>query len=207
MQRLKHFLVQRKKQGAIIFPPAHQWFNALNLTDFDQVRVVILGQDPYHGIDQAHGLSFSVLPPTPAPPSLINVIKELKNDLQLEHTTVLATDLTSWAKQGVLLLNCVLTVEKNRPASHVNQGWETFTDAIIEALNHQREHIVFILWGSYARNKGRVIDEDKHYILHSAHPSPLSAHRGFFGSKPFSQTNTYLINQGYQPIDWQSVLR
>jgi uracil-DNA glycosylase len=203
MQQLKAFLVQRKKQGAIIFPPSSQWFNALNLTDFNDVKVVILGQDPYHGAGQAHGLSFSVQSPTLPPPSLNNIFKELQNDLELPlNAPKQNTDLSRWAKQGVLLLNSVLTVEQSQPASHANQGWEKFTDEIIHLLNQKREHLVFILWGSYAQKKGNLIDPKRHLIIRSAHPSPLSSHRGFFGSKPFSRTNHYLSQHQQTIIDW-----
>lgn len=205
MQHLKAFLRQRKQQGAIIFPKPKQWFHALNLTDFNQVKVVILGQDPYHGVGQAHGLSFSVIPPTPAPPSLVNIMTELREEYHIDKSISFNTDLTTWARQGVLLLNSVLTVENGQPASHANQGWELLTDAIIEALNQQRQHIVFILWGSYAKKKGEIIDKKRHCVLHSPHPSPLSAHRGFFGSRPFSKANQYLSEQGYSAINWQVV--
>lgn len=201
MVRLKAFLQQEKRAGKIIYPPGLQIFNAFNQTPFDQVRVVIIGQDPYHGPGQAHGLSFSVPANLrPLPPSLQNIDKELASDLGMEQPT--HGDLTAWAQQGVLLLNATLTVEAAQAGSHQQRGWESFTDAAITALNQQRDGLVFILWGSYAQKKGAVIDGQRHLILKSPHPSPLSAHRGFFGSKPFSVTNRYLQRQGQQPIDW-----
>ena len=202
MVRLKAFLQQEKRAGKIIYPPGLQIFNAFNQTPFDQVRVVIIGQDPYHGPGQAHGLSFSVPANLkPLPPSLQNIDKELASDLGMEQPT--HGDLTAWTQQGVLLLNATLTVEAAQAGSHQQRGWESFTDAAITALNQQRDGLVFILWGSYAQKKGAVIDGQRHLILKSPHPSPLSAHRGFFGSKPFSATNRYLQRQGQQPIDWR----
>ena len=202
MVRLKAFLQQEKRAGKIIYPPGLQIFNAFNQTPFDQVRVVIIGQDPYHGPGQAHGLSFSVPANLkPLPPSLQNIDKELASDLGMEQPT--QGDLTAWTQQGVLLLNATLTVEAAQAGSHQQRGWESFTDAAITALNQQRDGLVFILWGSYAQKKGAVIDGQRHLILKSPHPSPLSAHRGFFGSKPFSATNRYLQRQGQQPIDWR----
>jgi uracil-DNA glycosylase len=202
MVRLKAFLQQEKQAGKIIYPPGLQIFNAFNHTPFDQVRVVIIGQDPYHGPGQAHGLSFSVpVNLKPLPPSLQNIDKELASDLGIEQPA--HGDLTAWAQQGVLLLNATLTVEAAQAGSHQQRGWESFTDATITALNQQRDGLVFILWGSYAQKKGAVIDGQRHLILKSPHPSPLSAHRGFFGSKPFSATNLYLQQQGQQPVDWR----
>jgi uracil-DNA glycosylase len=202
MVRLKAFLQQEKQAGKIIYPPRLQIFNAFNHTPFDQVRVVIIGQDPYHGPGQAHGLSFSVpVNLKPLPPSLQNIDKELASDLGIEQPA--HGDLTAWAQQGVLLLNATLTVEAAQAGSHQQRGWESFTDATITALNQQRDGLVFILWGSYAQKKGAVIDGQRHLILKSPHPSPLSAHRGFFGSKPFSATNLYLQQQGQQPVDWR----
>ncbi len=202
MVRLKAFLQQEKQAGKIIYPPGLQIFNAFNHTPFDQVRVVIIGQDPYHGPGQAHGLSFSVpVNLKPLPPSLQNIDKELASDLGIEQPA--HGDLTAWAQQGVLLLNATLTVEAAQAGSHQQRGWESFTDAAITALNQQRDGLVFILWGSYAQKKGAVIDGQRHLILKSPHPSPLSAHRGFFGSKPFSATNLYLQRQGQQPVDWR----
>lgn len=201
MQNLKQFLLVEKKAQKQIFPKGTEYFAALDLTPFEQVKVVILGQDPYHGPGQAHGLCFSVRPGVQPPPSLINIYKEMKADLDIE-----APDhgfLVPWAKQGVLLLNSVLTVECHKPASHQNRGWEKFTDQIIRRLNDEREGIAFLLWGSYAQKKGAFIDRKRHLVIESAHPSPLSAHRGFFGSRPFSQINAYLSAQGKQPIDWR----
>ncbi len=200
MVQLRQFLQQRKQQGAHIFPPARQWFNAFEQTPFHQVKVVIIGQDPYHGPGQAHGLCFSVLPGIKIPPSLLNIHKELADDLDIHNHS---GTLTPWAQQGVLLLNSVLTVEQGRAGAHQGKGWETFTDAAIDHLNREREHLVFILWGSYAQKKGQRIDPQRHRVIHSPHPSPLSAHRGFFGSHPFSQANEYLTRHNLSPINWQ----
>lgn len=183
-----------------VYPKASKIFNAFNLTPFDKVKVVIIGQDPYHEPGQAHGLSFSVLAPTPPPPSLINIYKEIKADTGKDSIT--QGDLTPWAQQGVLLLNATLTVLAHKALSHSGKGWEEFTDSVIHALAEQRENLVFILWGSYAQKKGSFIDRQKHLVLQSAHPSPLSAYRGFFGNHQFSQTNQYLISKGLQPIEW-----
>ena len=183
----------------IIFPQYKNIFNALRYTDYDEVKVVILGQDPYHGIGEAHGLSFSVQEGVRRPPSLDNIFKELYNDLAVKREN---NNLTDWAKQGVFLLNSVLTVVKDTPLSHKGKGWETFTDALISLLNKREKPIVFILWGSYARSKKVLITNPNHYIIESAHPSPLSAHRGFFGSKPFSKTNNFLVSNGIKPIKW-----
>ena len=183
----------------IIFPQYKNIFNALRYTDYDEVKVVILGQDPYHGIGEAHGLSFSVQEGVRRPPSLDNIFKELYNDLAVKREN---NNLTDWAKQGVFLLNSVLTVVKDTPLSHKGKGWETFTDALISLLNKREKPIVFILWGSYARSKKVLITNSNHYIIESAHPSPLSAHRGFFGSKPFSKTNNFLVSHGIKPIKW-----
>lgn len=201
MQKLREFLSQESQHGKIAYPPEKQYFTALNLTPFDQVKVVILGQDPYHGPDQAHGLCFSVSPNTKVPPSLVNIYKELNNDLfipRADHGC-----LVSWATQGVLLLNSVLSVEQNNAASHQGKGWEQFTDKIISELNDHAEHVVFILWGSYAQKKGAFIDTKRHCVLKAPHPSPLSAHRGFFGQKPFSRCNEYLQSWDKTPIQWQ----
>ena len=201
MQALREFLAHEKQQGKTIYPRASQYFSALNLTPFNQVKVVILGQDPYHGPGQAHGLCFSVAPEIPPPPSLVNIYKELSSDLSIpppEHGC-----LVSWAMQGVLLLNSVLSVEKSLAASHQGKGWEQFTGRVIEQLNEYAEHIVFILWGSYAQKKGAVIDQSKHLVIKAPHPSPLSAYRGFFDQKPFSRTNEYLLSKGKEPIQWQ----
>src|SRR5690554_2535186 len=200
MQDLRSFLQVEKQAGKVIFPPAPLMFNAFNSTPFSQVKVVILGQDPYHGPGQAHGLSFSVPEAVPPPPSLQNIFKEIERDLGIARPA--HGCLTSWAQQGVLLLNATLSVEQSRAGSHQNRGWETFTDAAIAALNHNRQHLVFLLWGSYAQKKGRLIDSNKHLVLSSPHPSPLSAHRGFIGNSHFSQANAYLQQQGLNPIDW-----
>ena len=206
MQALRDFLMQEKVVGKIIYPPSPLIFNAFNHTPFDVVRVVIIGQDPYHGQDnkgqaQAHGLSFSVPQGVALPPSLQNIFKEIAADLSIKMGKT--GDLTPWADQGVLLLNATLTVEQAKAGSHQNRGWETFTDAAITALNAHREGLVFVLWGSYAQKKGAFIDEQKHLVLKSVHPSPLSAHRGFFGNHQFSKINQHLIQQGQAPIDWQ----
>ena len=200
MAELRRFLAAEKQQGKRIYPPGELIFNALNSTPFDQVRVVILGQDPYHGPGQAHGLCFSVLPGVPVPPSLQNIFKELRSDLGL--TPPNHGCLAAWAGQGVLLLNAVLTVEAGKPASHERRGWETFTDVIVTRLNEQRSHLVFLLWGSYAQRKGAIIDRGRHLVLESPHPSPLSASRGFFGNHHFSRANGYLRQHGLGEIDW-----
>lgn len=183
-----------------VYPPASLIFNAFNLTPFDEVKVVILGQDPYHGLGQAMGLSFSVPQGIPLPASLQNIYRELRTDLEM--TPPLSGDLTHWARQGVLLLNSTLTVEAHQPRSHYHFGWERFTDRVIQLLSQEREHIVFILWGADAQRKAYLIDAKKHRILKAPHPSPLAAFRGFFGSKPFSQTNYYLISHHIKPIQW-----
>ena len=196
---LKSFLVNEKRQY-VVYPPGPLIFNAFNLTPFDKVKVVILGQDPYHGPGQAHGLSFSVPDGVPFPPSLQNIFKELHDDLGVPMST--SGNLEKWAKEGILLLNASLTVRAGQAASHAHHGWEQFTDAAIRALSEQRKHLVFILWGNYAIAKQSLIDSGKHLILKSVHPSPLSAHRGFFGCHHFSQTNNYLIKNNITPIDW-----
>ena len=202
MDALRDFLLQEKQQNKVIYPPSSLIFNALNTTPLDQVKVVIIGQDPYHGPNQAHGLSFSVQRGVALPPSLRNIFHELHTDLGVPIPR--HGDLTHWAEQGVLLLNSVLTVEAGQPTSHQKQGWEDFTDHVIDVLNQQREHIVFILWGAYAQRKGQRIDPNKHLILKAAHPSPLAANRGgFFGCKVFSKSNNYLKQNGIEPIDWQ----
>ena len=201
MQSLRDFLKHEKAAGKTIFPPSPLIFNAFNHTPFDKVRVVIIGQDPYHGVGQAHGLSFSVPNGVALPPSLLNIFKEIESDLGIKMSR--NGDLTAWADQGVLLLNATLTVEMANAGSHQNRGWEEFTDAAIAALNKHREGLVFVLWGSYAQRKGAMIDAKKHLVLQSQHPSPLSAHRGFFGNHQFSQINTYLTGRGETPIDWQ----
>lgn len=200
MKQLKTFLQQQKNSGKVIYPPGSQWFSAFNYTPFDKVRVVILGQDPYHGPDQAHGLCFSVLPGVKVPPSLANIYKELASDLGITQPN--HGCLTSWAKQGVLLLNATLTVEQADAGAHQGKGWEQFTDQAIRAINDQSEAVVFLLWGSHAQKKGAFIDQSRHLVLKSVHPSPLSAYRGFLGCKHFSATNSYLQQHGRQPIDW-----
>lgn len=202
MQQLKTFFLNEKAIGKSILPESNNWFAAFNSTPFNEVKVVILGQDPYPTLGHAHGLCFSVQADVkPLPKSLLNINKELLDDCGIDnaHTGYLMP----WAKQGVLLLNAVLTVEAGQANSHQGKGWERFTDAAISALNEQHEHLVFVLWGSYAQKKGAIIDTNKHFVIRSAHPSPLSAYRGFFGSKPFSRINADLIAHGKVPIDWQ----
>lgn len=183
-----------------VYPPGREMFAAFDACPFDNVRVVILGQDPYHEPGQAHGLCFSVNDGVPFPPSLVNIFKEIESDLGKPIPS--SGNLLRWAQQGVLLLNATLTVRAHQAGSHQNKGWETFTDAVIHRLADEREHIVFMLWGSYAQRKGAFIDRSKHLVLQSPHPSPLSAYRGFFGNKHFSRTNEYLVQHGYNPIDW-----
>ncbi len=202
MQTLRAFLISEKKAGKQILPEASLWFHALNVTPMDKVKVVILGQDPYPTIGHAHGLCFSVLPDVkPLPKSLQNINQELIEDLNIDNRYT--GNLESWATQGVLLLNAVLTVEAGNSNSHQGKGWEIFTDKMFALLNEQCEHLVFILWGSYAQKKGAIIDKTKHLVIESPHPSPLSAYRGFFGSKPFSRTNEYLKMHGKREIEWQ----
>ncbi len=191
--------VKNEYRHKIIYPKYENIFNALRYTDYDDVKVVILGQDPYHGENEAHGLSFSVLEGVRRPPSLNNIFLELYNDLGIKRDK---NDLTDWAKQGVLLLNSIMTVVKDHPLSHKNIGWEEFTDNIIKYLNNREKPMVFILWGSFARSKKELITNKKHLIIESAHPSPLSAHRGFFGSKPFSKCNNFLEKNGIKKINW-----
>lgn len=191
--------VKKEYKTKICYPAYNNIFNALRYTDYDEVKVVILGQDPYHDENQAHGLSFSVLDGVLKPPSLRNILKELEDDLGIKRK---GGDLTDWAKQGVLLLNSIMTVEKDKPLSHKEKGWEIFTDNIIRYLNERNTPIVFILWGSYARSKKELITNPIHHIVESVHPSPLSASRGFFGSKPFSKTNKYLKKDGLKEIEW-----
>lgn len=200
MLDLKSFLKKQKDAKKIIYPKGSEFFTALNLTPLDKVKVVIIGQDPYHGPGQAHGLSFSVRNGVRFPPSLQNIFKELKEDLGIP--TPKTGDLTHWAEQGVLLLNAVLTVEEGKAAAHQGKGWELFTDRVISILNENREHIVYILWGSYAQKKAAFVDRQKNLVIESPHPSPLSAHRGFFGSKPFSKVNEYLRQHNIKEIDW-----
>ncbi len=199
MEELKAFLVEEKKNYTI-FPQGSNIFNAFNSTPFESVKVVILGQDPYHGAGQAHGLSFSVQQGISLPPSLQNIFKELVSDIGCEYPK--SGDLSHWAREGVLLLNTLLTVRSGEPFSHKERGWERFTDQVIRTLSGQREHIVFILWGAPAGKKASLIDGKKHLILKAPHPSPLSSYRGFFGSKPFSQSNEYLKMQKIDPIEW-----
>ena len=201
MQKLREFLHIEKEQEKLILPHSSLWFNALTTTDLDQVKVVILGQDPYPTPGHAHGLCFSVMPDVkPIPKSLNNIYKELEDDLDIVNSN---GNLQSWADQGVLLLNSVLTVEAGKANSHQGQGWELFTDRIIEVLNEQSSPIVFVLWGAYAQKKGRIVNNPQHLILRSPHPSPLSSYRGFFGSKPFSKINNFLIENAKSPIDWK----
>lgn len=205
MQALSRFLRERKAAGARIYPPGPRIFGAFEATPFDAVKVVILGQDPYHGPGQAHGLCFSVPPGVPVPPSLDNMFREIQRDLAIprpDHGCLLP-----WAQRGVLLLNAVLTVEDGRPGAHQGKGWEGFTDHVVETLGREREGLVFLLWGSYAQAKGRVIDPRRHRVLKTTHPSPLSAHRGFLGCGHFSAANEYLMRRGDAPIDWSLPLR
>ncbi len=201
MQELKKFLVKEKRDKKIIYPKGSDIFNAFQLTPIDQVKVVILGQDPYHGPNQAHGLCFSVLPQMAVPPSLVNIYKELYSDLNIMPAK--QGCLINWAKQGVLLLNSILTVENGIAGSHHNKGWEKFTDQVIEILNQQNNQIIFLLWGNYAGKKCQAIDTTKHVVLTAPHPSPLSANRGFFGCKHFSKVNELLRQSGKEPIDWR----
>ena len=200
MQALAAFLRQRKAAGAQVFPPGPELFAAFDATPFDATRVVILGQDPYHGPGQAHGLCFSVRPGVPVPPSLLNVYKEIERDLGIprpDHGCLLP-----WARQGVLLLNAVMSVEAGHAGAHAGKGWEGFTDHVVETLDREREGLVFLLWGSYAQKKGAMIDRQRHRVLKAPHPSPLSAHRGFLGCGHFSAANQYLVRRGQPPIDW-----
>ena len=200
MTGLKRFLLDEKQQGKRIFPNGSNWFRALDLTPLEQVRVVILGQDPYHGAGQAHGLCFSVPDGVQPPPSLVNIYKELESDLGIKRPS--HGFLEHWATQGVLLLNSVLTVEMGRAASHRERGWERFTDRIIAEVNAKSEPVVFMLWGSYAQKKAAFVDTSRHCILKAAHPSPLSAHSGFFGCRHFSKANAFLESRRMEPIDW-----
>lgn len=201
MKSLRAFLVEEKKAGKIIYPKSDDIFNAFELTPLDKVKVVILGQDPYHGVGQAHGLSFSVEKGVKFPPSLQNIYKELATDIE-DFETPNHGNLSHWAKQGVLMLNASLTVRANEAGSHQKQGWEIFTDKVIETISKEKENVVFILWGKFAQAKETLIDTNKHVIIKSAHPSPFSAFSGFFGSKPFSKTNNILNNSGKEEIDW-----
>jgi uracil-DNA glycosylase len=201
MEALREFLKAELESGQVIYPKPNDWFAAFDHTPFAKVKVVILGQDPYHGPSQAHGLSFSVKPGVRIPPSLLNIYKELATDIK-GFTRPEHGYLASWAAQGVLMLNSVLTVREGEAASHQGQGWEQFTDRVVHLLAEKREHIVFVLWGAYAQKKGAFIDRKKHLVLEGRHPSPLSASRGFFGSKPFSKINEYLEKTGQAPITW-----
>jgi uracil-DNA glycosylase len=204
MKSLKAFLQQEKQAGHTVYPKGTDIFNAFKQTPFDEVKVVILGQDPYHGVGQAHGLSFSVQKGVIPPPSLKNIYKELADEFP-DFKIPSHGELTSWAKQGVLLLNATLTVRAHTAGSHQNKGWEQFTDKVITELSEKRTGLVFILWGNYAKQKEALIDQTKHFIIKSAHPSPFSAYNGFFGSKPFSKTNEILRKEGKQEIDWQVI--
>lgn len=201
MASLKHFLQEERQAGKVIFPRGSEYFRALDLTPLGRVKVVILGQDPYHGEGQAHGLCFSVRPGVRIPPSLVNIYKEMEDDLGVPPAR--HGYLEYWAKQGVLLLNSVLTVERSLAASHQGKGWEKFTDAVIARVNEQESPAVFMLWGSYAQRKAAFVDTRKHLVLKAPHPSPLSAHNGFFGSRHFSKANEFLIAHGIAPIDWR----
>ena len=201
MRNIKNSILSSKESGKIIYPKSNEIFNAINLTEFEKTKVIILGQDPYHGPEQAHGLSFSVKNGIKPPPSLLNIFKEIEFDLSIKVNKE-DGNLTRWAKQGVLLLNSLLTVEKGNPLSHKDIGWETLTDKIIEVLSQNKKNLVFILWGSHARSKKLLISKNENLIIESAHPSPLSAHRGFIGSKPFSRTNDYLIKNNMNPVNW-----
>lgn len=202
MIKLKAFLQQEKEDGYTIYPKSKDIFNAFAKTPFDNVKVVILGQDPYHGAGQAHGLSFSVQKGVPPPPSLLNIFKELQQEFP-EFKLPQNGDLTYWADQGVLLLNATLTVRANQAGSHQKKGWEIFTNKVIEEISKRKENIVFLLWGKFAQAKSELIDEQKHHLLKAAHPSPLAAHNGFFGCDHFLETNTILEENGIEPIDWQ----
>jgi uracil-DNA glycosylase len=214
MRELRAFLAAEKAAKKVIYPRGPEIFAALDLTPLENVKVVIIGQDPYHGPNQAHGLCFSVREGVQEPPSLQNIFQEINEDMRDPSVPGGNPNgrippghgnLAPWADQGVLLLNAVLTVEQSRPASHQGRGWETFTDRIVEVLNRERNSLVFMLWGSYAQRKGAIVDRDRHYVLSAPHPSPLSAHRGFFGCRHFSKANRYLADRGVAPIDWFDV--
>ena len=210
MRRLRAFLVEEKRSRRTVFPKGAEIFAALDLTPIDKVRVVIIGQDPYHGPAQAHGLCFSVQPGVQRPPSLANIFREIEEDMGAPNApggkpgakTPTGSCLIPWARQGVLLLNAVLTVVRGRANSHQGRGWETFTDRVVEIVNRRCEAVVFMLWGSYAQRKGAAVDEARHLVLKAPHPSPLSAHRGFFGCRHFSRANRFLLDKGLEPIDW-----
>ncbi|MBY6197130.1 uracil-DNA glycosylase [Vibrio hangzhouensis] len=201
-QQTLAFVEREREMGKAIYPPASDVFNAFRFTEFSDVKVVMLGQDPYHGPNQAHGLCFSVLPDVKTPPSLVNMYKELAQDIEGFEIPSHGY-LKSWAEQGVLMLNTVLTVEQGKAHSHAKSGWETFTDKVIDALNQNRDNVIFLLWGAHAQKKGKMIDRNRHHVLAAPHPSPLSAHRGFFGCQHFSQTNQLLKQMGKAPINWQ----
>lgn len=203
MAGLRAFLQEQKAARKIIFPKGSEIFNALNVTPFAEIKIVILGQDPYHGPNQAHGLAFSVRDGIRKPPSLMNIYKEIEQDCHVKMPA--KGDLTSWARQGVLLLNATLTVEQANAGAHQDKGWEEFTDAVIRAINEEREHVVFMLWGSFAQKKGAFIDRQKHLVLTAPHPSPLSAHRGFLGCSHFSKANEYLAQHGQKQIMWEKL--
>lgn len=200
-KELKLFLDKESAIGKVIYPAQHLLFNAFEQCSFEELKVVIIGQDPYHGVGQANGLAFSVNEGQKIPPSLRNIFKELNQDVGFQIPS--HGDLTTWAKQGILLLNSVLTVEESNPGSHQQKGWETFTDTIIKKISDETKGVVFLLWGNYAKSKMELIDASKHFILTAAHPSPLSAYQGFFHCKHFSKTNEYLLQQGKKPIEWQ----
>lgn len=211
MIKLRQFLLDERRRGKVIYPRGADIFAALDLTPFDAVKVVIIGQDPYHGPGQAHGLCFSVLPGVAQPPSLVNIFAEINTDLAADAPPDGSGDrrfdaqqgcLTGWARQGVLLLNAVLTVEHGRAAAHQGKGWEPFTDRVVRVLNDERDGLVFLLWGAYAQRKGAMVDTRRHLVLNAPHPSPLSAHRGFLGCRHFSKSNRYLVERGLEPIDW-----
>ena len=203
MIKLKNFLQQEKKSGKVIYPKGTEIFNALNTTPFKNIRVVIIGQDPYHGPNQAHGLAFSVRKKVPIPPSLKNIYKEIEQEFKIKMPH--HGDLTNWAQQGVLLINATLTVRQATAGSHQNKGWEEFTDTVIREINNRLTHVVFMLWGSYAKKKGAFINHEKHFTLTTTHPSPLSAHRGFLGCGHFRRASEYLKQHGYPPIDWGNI--
>ena len=200
-KKLRAFLLERSRAGAVVYPPGKQIFSALDSTPLSKVKVVILGQDPYHGPGQAHGLCFSVQPGVRPPPSLVNIFREIHDDLG--HPVPDHGYLQPWAERGVLLLNTVLTVERGNAGGHQGKGWERFTDAVVRAVNEQRDNVVFLLWGSPARKKGAGIDGNRHLVLTAPHPSPLSAHRGFFGCQHFSKTNDWFVRRGIDPVDWR----
>lgn len=201
-KQILSYVERRRQEGVVVYPSAPDMFNAFKLTSFEQTKVVILGQDPYHGPNQAHGLCFSVLGNVKQPPSLVNIFKELESDIE-GFQIPSHGNLAAWAEQGVLLLNTVLTVEQGQAHSHANIGWETFTDRVIEQINQHKEGVIFMLWGSHAQKKGARIEQKRHRVLQSVHPSPLSAYRGFFGCKHFSQANQFLESSGRSPINWQ----